>query len=410
MRTLVGFGTRHTLSDTTSDTRGVGAAQRWIRTQFEAISAECGGCLDVMEVSGVVSGVERIPGSAEIVNVVAIQRGERDPDRMVLMTAHFDSRVNDVMDATSDAPGANDNASGVAGTLEAARVLSRHRFAGTIVYAALSGEEQGLYGGEILADHARAQGWRIKAVLNNDMIGNVEGANGVVDNTRVRVFSEGVRALETPAEAALRRATGGELDSPARNLARYMDKLADAYVPGLDVTMVYRLDRFGRGSDQIPFSNAGFPAVRIVEANENFDRQHQLVRETDGRAYGDVIDGVDFDYAAKIVTLDVVTLASLASAPPFPADVTVEGAVSPHTTLRWSRPVGEAAAELDGYRVWWRPTDAPQWMHSRWAGDATEITLENVSIDNFFFGVSAVSVDGAETPAVYPGPAGSFGD
>ena len=246
VRTLVGFGTRHTLSDTKSDTRGIGAARRWVHAQFDRISADCGGCLQVLDVGDTVSGEERIPNPAQVVSVIAIQRGTSDPGRYVMMSGDIDSRVTDVMNATSDAPGANDDASGVAGTLEAARLLTKHKFAATIVYSALAGEEQGLYGGKIVAAKATHEGWRIEAMLNNDMIGNTAGLNGVNDNTVARVFSEGTRVAETEAEAKQRRFTGGEVDSPSRNVARYIDRMADEYVPNLDVMMVYRLDRFGR--------------------------------------------------------------------------------------------------------------------------------------------------------------------
>jgi hypothetical protein len=407
---LVGFGTRHTLSETQSDTRGIGAARRWIKAEFDKISSECGGCLEVIYVSDFVEGEPRIPERTEIVNVVAIQRGRLDPDRVVMMTGDIDSRVSDPLNGTSDSPGANDNASGMAGVIEAARVLSKHKFAGTIVYAGLSGEEQGLFGGEILARHAIENGWRIKAVLNNDMIGNIEGVDGVIDNSSARVFSEGVRATETPEEARRRRFTGGEVDSPSRNLARYIDQLADGFIPNLDVMMVYRLDRFSRGGHHRPFNEAGIPGVRIMETHENYTRQHQDLRTENGIAYGDVLEGVDFDYARKLTSLNVVALAAMASAPPFPAKVEIEGAVQPSTTLKWARPEGKAARNLAGYRVHWRLTDAPQWTHSRDVGDVSEFTIENVVIDNYFFGVSSLSEDGAESPVVFPGPAGSFGD
>ncbi len=410
VETLVGFGTRHTLSDTTSENRGIGAARRWVEAEFRRISKNCGGCLEVRTVSATVSGERRIPEPTEIVDVIAIQRGTLDPQRVVIMSGDIDSRASDVMDATSDAPGANDNASGLAGVLEAARVLSRHRFAGTIVYAALSGEEQGLFGGRILAEHALAQGWRVKAVLNNDMIGNVSGIDGVIDNTTARVFSEGTRATETPREARIRRFTGGEVDSPSRNLARLIDRLADRYVPNLDVMMVYRLDRFGRGGHHRPFNEKGMPAVRIMEAHENYVRQHQNVRVENGVRYGDTIEGVDFDYAAKLTALDVVTLATLAAAPPFPAEVKIHGAVSPDTTLSWKLPRGKAAENLAGYRIYWRLTDQPQWQWSRWVGRTDRFTLKNIVIDNYFFGVASVSKDGFESPVVFPGPAGSFGE
>ena len=409
IRKLVSFGTRHTLSETGSDTRGIGAARRWIHAEFERISADCGGCLEVRYSRDFVSGEERIPDRAEVVSVIAIQRGTADPGRYVVMSGDIDSRVTDPMNATSDSPGANDNASGVAGTLEAARVLTRYEFPGTIVYAALAGEEQGLFGGKILAAEAKEAGWRIEAVINNDMIGNISGINGVTDNTTARVFSEGTRVTETPEEARTRRFTGGEVDSPSRNLARYIDRMADLYVPNLDTMMVYRLDRFGRGGHHRPFNDAGYPAVRIMETNEHYDRQHQDLRTEDGRVYGDTIEGVDFDYAAKLTALNAVSLAGMAWAPPPPADVTIEGAVSADTTLKWSRPSAAQAPGLAGYRVYWRLTTAPQWTDSVYVGDVTAHTLENVVIDNYFFGVASVAKDGTESPVVFPGAAGSFG-
>lgn len=410
IRTLADFGTRHTLSDTESDTRGIGAARRWIYEEFERISEACGGCLEVMYVTGTTFGQPRIPEPTDIVNVVAIQRGRLDPDRMVAMSGDIDSRVTDPLDGTSDSPGANDNASGMAGVIEAARVLSQHEFDGSIVYMGLSGEEQGLFGGGIVASHGLDNGWRMKAVLNNDMIGNIAGINGVINNTTARVFSEGTRATETVEEARLRRFTGGEVDSPSRNLARMVDRTADQYIPNLDVMMVYRLDRFRRGGHHRPFNEAGIPGVRIMETNEHYDRQHQDLRTEDGRVYGDTIDGVDFDFAAKLTALNIAVMAQIAGAPPIPANVEVAGAVRPSTTLSWTLAEGRAAENLAGYRVHWRLTDAPQWTHSRFVGITDTYTLENVVIDNYYFGVSAVARDGSETPVVFPGPAGSFGE
>ncbi len=407
---LVGFGTRHTLSETASETRGIGAARRWVKSEFESISKECGGCLEVLYVSDFVEGESRIPNRTEIVNVIAIQRGRFDPDRMVLMSGDIDSRVSDALDGTSDSPGANDNASGLAGVIEAARVLSKEKFAGTIVYAGLSGEEQGLFGGEILAKYALKHGWRVKAVLNNDMIGNIEGVDGVIDNSTARVFSEGTRVVESEEEARFRRFTGGEVDSPSRNLARYIDRLADRYIPNLDVMMIYRLDRFRRGGHHRPFNEVGMPGVRIMETHENYNRQHQDIRTENGIDYGDVIEGVNFDYARKLTALNVVSLASMASAPPFPANVEIEGAVSRSTTLKWSRPEGKQAKNLAGYRIYWRLTDESQWTMSRFVGNVDQYTLENVVIDNYYFGVASVAKNGAESPVVFPGPAGSFGE
>ena len=408
IRKLVSFGTRHTLSDTVSESRGIGAARRWIKAEFERISEACGGCLEVSYQRTLIEKGNRIPEPVEIVNVIAIQRGTHEPGRYVIMSGDIDSRVSDPLDATSDSPGANDNASGVAGTLEAARVLSRYRFSGSIVYAALSGEEQGLYGGQHLAARAVEEGWRIAGVLNNDMIGNVEGITGVVDNTTARVFSEGTRAVETEREARVRRFSGGEVDSPSRNLARYVDILADRYVPNLDVMMIYRLDRFGRGGHHRPFNDVGFAGVRIMETNENYRRQHQDLRTEDGIAFGDVIEGVDFGYAAKLTSLNVVTLASIAWAPAAPSGVRIQGAVSPSTTLSWSPVDRSIAPDIAGYRIYWRLTTSPEWNHSVFVGDSNEHTLKNVIIDNWSFGVSSVSNRGFESPVVFPGSTGAF--
>ena len=399
---LVGFGTRHTLSDTTSDTRGIGAARRWVKARFEAIGAACGGCLKIETPTDTVSG-DRIPKPTEIMDVLAIQPGASDANRVVVISAHLDSRVSDVMNATSDAPGANDDGSGVAEVIEAARVLSRHRYKASIVYAVLQGEEQNLYGGALLAKYAKAQGWQVEADLNNDIDGNIHGLSGVIDNTHVRVFSEGTKAVETPAQADRRRYNGGEVDSPSRELARFMDGLADRYLTNLSVRMVYRTDRYSRGSDQVRMLEAGYPAVRVTEAVENYTRQHQDLRTQNGLAYGDVISGVDFPYLAQVTRLNAITLAALASAPAPPLDVKIEGAVSPDTKVSWTPATGAA-----GYQVWWRDTIEPRWRFSRWAGDEAALTLKGVVIDDWFFGVSAVSADGWESPVEFPGPAGAF--
>lgn len=410
IKTLVSFGTRHTLSETESETRGIGAARRWIKSEFEKISRECGDCLEVFYQSEVISGERRIPEATEVVSVIAIQRGTTDPDRYVLMSGDIDSRVSDVMDFTSDAPGANDNASGVAGTLEAARVLSKYKFNGSIVYAALAGEEQGLFGGRILAEYAKANNWQLKAVLNNDMIGNIEGINGIIDNTTARIFAEGTRQTETEQEARLRRFTGGEVDSPSRNLARYIDLMADRYIENLDTMVIYRLDRFRRGGHHRPFNDLGFAGVRIMETNEHYDRQHQDLRTENGIIYGDTIDGVDFDYAAKLTALNAVSLASMSWAPKPPIEVSISGAVQASTSLSWKALPKVQNPHLKGYKVYWRYTDAPQWQFSRFVGDVTQVTLKNVVIDNYFFGVASVSTEGYESPVVFPGAAGAFGE
>ena len=399
---LVGFGTRHTLSDTTSPVRGIGAARRWVQGRFTEIGQGCGGCLRIETPSEVVTG-ERVPTPTEVMDVLAIQPGTGDPDRVVIISGHLDSRVTDPMNAVSDAPGANDDGSGVAAVLESARILSRHRFAATVVYAVLSGEEQNLYGGKVLAHYAAAHGWRVEAQLNNDIIGNIHGQGGEVDAAHVRVFSEGTKATETPEQASRRRYNGGEVDSPSRNLARFIDGLAPQYLHGLQVRMVYRTDRYSRGGDQVAMLEAGYPAVRLTEAAENYTRQHQDVRTEAGIAYGDVLAGVDFPYLAQVTRLNAVALAALASAPAPPAEVKIEGAVSPDTKVSWTPSAGAAA-----YRVWRRNTIAPRWQIARPAGPATSLILKGVVIDDWFFGVSAVSADGYESPVEFPGPAGAF--
>ena len=336
-------------------------------------------------------------------DVLAIQRGTTDPDRVIVISGHLDSRVTDVMNFTSDAPGANDDASGVAAVMEAARVLSKHKFPATLVFAVLSGEEQGLNGGKVLADYAKAQGWRVEADLNNDIVGNSEGLTGTRDTNRVRVFSEGTKAVETKEEADKRRYNGGEVDSPSRNLARFIDGLADRYLANFNVTMVYRTDRFGRGGDQVEMLNAGFPSVRITEADENYNRQHQDLRTEGGVRYGDVIEGVDFAYLAQVTRLNAVSMAALAQAPAPPTRVETSGAVSVDTTVKW-KPAADAAS----YRLWWRGTTDPQWRYSREAAPTGQAVLKAVNIDDWYFGVSAISAGGYESPVVFPGPPGSW--
>jgi len=401
VRRLVAFGTRHTLSDTLSSTTGIGAARRWIKARFDSLSGACGGCLDVQYVADLVGPTRRVPTPTSVVSVVAVQRGQTDPDRVVIISGHFDSRVNDIDDTTTPAPGADDDGSGTAAVLEAARVLSSRRFGGTIVYAALAGEEQGLLGGRIVAHWVQAQGWRVVGVLNNDMIGNTRGADGANDDRTVRVFSDGTAPTETEAERLRRRSTGGEVDGISRQLARYVQRIGRQYAPGLDVWMIYRLDRFGRGGDHTEFANVGDPAVRITEAHEDWTRQHQTVRTEGGIAYGDVPGMVNFAYAAKVTALNAAALASLAWAPAPPRAVRIAGASRPSAELSW-QPPGDSA-DVAGYRVYWRRTDAPTWDHWADAGTATTWTFTNLVIDNWFFGVASVSREGNESPVVFPG-------
>jgi len=399
---LVSFGTRHTGSDTKSDKRGIGAARRWIASEFEAASKDCGGRLKVETPSRVMTA-ERLAGPTEVMNVLGVLPGTTDPGRVIVISGHYDSRVTDPKNFTSDAPGANDDGSGTAAVIEAARVLCKHQFPATLVFAALAGEEQGLLGGKILADYAVEKGWNVEANLNNDIVGNSEGIGGARDNTHVRVFSEGTRSTETPEQANRRRYNGGEVDSPSRNLARFMDGIADRYLSNFDVVMVYRTDRFSRGGDQVEMLRAGFPAVRVTEAVENYTRQHQDLRTEKGIKYGDTVDGVDFAYLAQVTRLNVATMAALAMAPAPPTGVEIAGAVSADTTVKW-KPAPEAAA----YRVWWRSTTEPQWRYSRVAGTGGEAKLMGVNIDDWFFGVSAIGADDYESPVVFPGPAGTF--
>src|SRR5689334_20541879 len=358
IETLVSFGTRHTLSSESDPKRGIGAALNWAEAEFGRYSAACGNCLTVARTSETFSG-DRLPAPTKITDVFAIQRGTERPNDVVIIQGHIDSRVTDPMNATSDAPGANDDGSGTAAVLEAARVLSKHKFPGTIVYAALMGEEQGLYGGKTLANYAKTQGWNVVAVLNNDIIGNSCGSDGVCDSTHARVLSEGPRSQGEAELAKSIHSLGGENDSPSRNISRYLDSLADRLKIGLDVRQIWRTDRFSRGGDHIPFLELGFPAARISVAVENYDWQHQDLRTENGIKYGDTIDHVDFAYLAKMTKLNVAALAAIASAPP-PPDPKVEGGVSTDTTLTWD-PVPGAAS----YKARWRRTDANQWEMSR---------------------------------------------
>lgn len=396
---LAGFGTRHTLSDTISTTRGIGAARRWIKKEFEVISKDCNNCLEVFFQSDLVKeGTNaRIPFDVEVVNVVAIQHGTKYPNRFIIISGDIDSRVTDPNDFTSDAPGANDNATGMAGAMEAARVLSKYKFENSIIYTGLSGEEQGLFGGAGLAAYAKKQGWEIIGVLNNDMIGNIEGVNGVISNRDFRIFSEPVPPTETERERNMRRFYGGEVDGISRQLARYVHKTTLTYMPEMNPMMVYRLDRFGRGGHHRPFNDAGFSGIRIMESHENYYRQHENTRMENGIAYGDVIAYVDFDYVAKLTAVNAINLASLAWAPSAPTNVAIGGIVEPSAKLKW-----EKTESAVGYRIYWRDTTSPTWDHSRYVGDVSEFTLEGIVIDNYFFGVAAVGKDGHESVVVFP--------
>jgi len=397
---LVNFGTRHTLSDTISNTRGIGAARRWVSKSFNIISNNCNNCLEVSYLGDLIKADgRRITKDTRVVNVMAIQRGTTYPNHYVIMSGDIDSRVSDVNDYTSDAPGANDNATGLAGTLEAARVLSKYKFPVSIIYVGLSGEEQGLYGGTILAKYAKEHKWNIIGVLNNDMIGNIAGIDGVIDNSTFRVFSEAISMKTTDRERERMRYYGGEVDGPSRQLARYITKLATNYMTNLKPIMVYRLDRFGRGGHHKSFNDQGFTGVRIMETHENYNRQHQDVRIENGIHYGDVIEGVNFDYAAKLTAVNCLTLASLASAPIAPKNVMIAGAVQPSTRLKWETSDDK---NIIGYKIYWRDTTSPKWQYSRFVGKVDDYTLKNIVIDNYLFGVASVGINGAESIVQFP--------
>lgn len=396
---LTDFGTRHTLSDTVSDTRGIGAARRWIKSEFEKTSGECNGCLEVFYQKDLVKKGEnnRIVHDVWVVNVVAIQRGTKYPNRYIIMSGDIDSRVSDPTDYSSDSPGANDNASGMAGTLEAARVLSKYRFDSSIIYVGLSGEEQGLFGGKGLAAFAKEKGWEIMGIFNNDMIGNISGVDGMVSNTDFRIFSEPVPPTETEEQRNARRFYGGEVDGISRQLARYVYTTTKRYMPQMDPMMIYRLDRFGRGGHHRPFNDAGFAGIRIMEAHENYTQQHQDIRTENGIRYGDVLEHVNFEFAKRLTAVNAINLASLAWAPAAPKEVLIGGIVEPAVKLKWS-----AADGANGYKIYWRDTTSPTWDHSRYVGNVTEQELEGIVIDNFFFGVASVGANGHESVVVFP--------
>jgi acetylornithine deacetylase/succinyl-diaminopimelate desuccinylase-like protein len=410
---LVSFGTRHTLSSQTDPKRGIGAALAWTKGEFESDG------LPTVEPCQIMTG-ERLPGPTRICDMVAIQRGSERPNDVVIITAHIDSRVTDVMNANAFEPGANDDGSGVSAILEAARVLSKHKFPGTIVYSLDSGEEQGLYGGRVIAEYAKAQGWNVIADLNNDIIGNSCGSDGVCDSTHARVLSEGPRSQGEAELMAATHSLGGENDAPSRNISRFLASLADRLNIGLSVRQIWRTDRFGRGGDQIEFLKLGFPAARISVAVENYNWQHQDVRVENGIHYGDTIDHVDFAYLARMTKLNAAALAAIASAPP-PPEPKVEGAVSTDTTVTWLSVVGA----YGGYIVRWRRTDTNNWEYSRIVPAANcqprsrvivvvdrrelcSFVLPHIRVDDWVFGVSSVGANGFESPIASAVPGGAF--
>ena len=401
VKTLVNFGTRHTLSDTLSKSRGIGAARRWIKSEFDNISKDCNGCLDVFYQKNYFEPKdgERIVKPVWINNVVAIQRGTSHPNRFIIMSGDIDSRVSNPNNFIDDSPGANDNATGMAGTIEVARVLSKYTFENSIIYVGLSGEEQGLFGGKGLAAHAKKEGWEIIGILNNDMIGNIKGVDGVIDNRTFRIFSEPVPANETESQRKARRFYGGEVDGISRQLARYVHKNTKKFMPEMNPLMIYRLDRFGRGGHHRPFNDVGYAGIRIMEAHENYTMQHQDIRLENGIAFGDVIEGVDFEYAKKLTSVNAINLASLAWAPPTVKKFSIGGIVQASVKFKWEK-VNDP--NIAGYKIYWRDTTSPIWQYERFIGDLSSYKLEGIVIDNFFFGISTVGKNGFESQIVFP--------
>ena len=397
--TLVNFGTRHTLSDTISETKGIGAARRWIKSEFDKISSDCNNCLEVFFQNNFVKkGTNgRIIKDVNVVNVVAIQRGIKFPNRFIIMSGDIDSRISDPTNYTDVSPGANDNASGMAGTIEAARILSKYTFESSIIYVGLSGEEQGLFGGRGLAKYAKEKKWDIVGILNNDMIGNIKGVDGVIDNRTFRIFSEPTPPTETERQRRMRRFYGGEVDGISRQLARYVYKTTKTYMPEMNPKMIYRLDRFGRGGHHRPFNDEGFAGIRIMEMHENYTQQHQDIRMEKGIKYGDTFEHVNFPYAKKLTAVNAINLASVAWAPSSPKNVRIGGIVRPAAKLKW-----DAVEGAKGYKVYFRDTTSPTWDHFIYVEGKTEHELEGIVIDNFFFGVSSVGANGHESIVSFP--------
>ncbi len=402
VRALANFHTRHTLSDDPQQTSGIVAAREWIREQFDAASRDSGGRLRVEMHETTVDRVsERVPRPVKVVNVLATLPGTSDPNRVYVVSGHYDSRASGTNDATSRAPGANDDASGTALVIELARVMSRYEFDATIIFAAVAGEEQGLLGAAALAERAKGERWNLEAMFTNDIVGNTRGGNGVHDDARVRVFSEGVPTVESPVQLQARQSTGGENDGPSRQVARYVDDVARQYLPHFDVTMIWRRDRFGRGGDHIPFNRQGYAAVRFTEPNEHFDRQHQDVRMEDGKPYGDVIEHVDFDYIANVARVNLAALASMARAPARVGAVTIDPRLEYDTTLAWE-PSEET--DLAGYVVLARETTAPTWQHRIAVGDQPRARVR-LSKDDYIFAVQAIDKEGHASLPASPLPA-----
>ncbi|CAM3861321.1 M28 family peptidase [Mucilaginibacter galii] len=405
VRKLVTFKTRHTLSDTTSKTTGIGAARNWIKAEMERYAAASNGRMKVEFDTFTQPAGGRIGKPTVLKNVLAILKGADPTDtRIYMVSGHYDSRVNDIKDSSSVAPGAVDDASGTAVSMELARVMAKRSFPATIIFMTVVGEEQGLNGSTNVAKRAKAEKWNVDAMLNNDIVGNTYGMeNGLKNNSTIRVFSEGVPSTAAGDARAINSliGNGGENDSPSRQLARYVKEIGERYVDHLDVKMIYRRDRFLRGGDQTPFLQNGFTAVRFTEMNEDFNRQHQNVRKEKGVDYGDMPDFADYDYIQKVARMNLSVLANLAMAPAQPQNVGVStSGLTNKTTLKWEAP--KAGKQPAGYYILMRETINPYWEKKIFV-TGTEFTSE-YSKDNYFFAVQAVDADGHESLAVYPKP------
>lgn len=402
IRKLVSFGTRNTLSELDNPTRGIGAARDWIYSEFQKISGDCGGCLLVEKQTFVQPKANRVPEPTTLTNVFAVLKGTTDPDRVYVISGHYDSMCSSPIDAKCDAPGANDDASGTAVSLELARVMSKRKFNATIVFMAVPGEEQGLLGATYYAEQAKQAKMDIEAMFTNDIVGGVTSQKNSANRNKVRVFSEGVPSDETAQEAATRRSVGGENDSPSRELARFIKEQSDKYLKNFRVWMIYRRDRYLRGGDHIPFLERGFTAVRFTEADEDYTHQHQNVRTESNIFYGDTPEYVDFEYTANVARVNLVALVALASAPARPKNVGIATSrLTNDTELKWD---ANKDADLAGYEVVWRDTTAAEWTNSQFVDTQTTYVAKGMSKDNYFFGVRAVDKDGNKSPVVYPRP------
>lgn len=402
IRKLVSFGTRNTLSEQDNKERGIGAARDWILNEFRKISVDCNLCLQPQTQAFLQPKAARIPEPTILTNVFAILPGTTDPSRIYVVSGHYDSMCTSPTDAKCDAPGANDDASGTAVSIELARVMSKYKFDGTIVFMAVPGEEQGLLGAAHYAEEAKKVKMNIEAMFTNDIVGGVTTHKNSQFRKKVRVFSEGVPSSETEQEANTRRSVGGENDSTSRQLARYIKEQADRYLKDFGVMMIYRRDRYGRGGDHIPFVERGFAGVRFTESDEDYAHQHQNIRTVDGKFFGDTPEYVDFDYTANVARVNLTALANLALAPAKPKNVgIITGGLTNDTVLRWEANTDQ---DLAGYEVVYRDTTAAEWTNAISVGNVLTYTAKAMSKDNFFFGVRAVDKSGNKSPVVYPRP------